>query len=96
LAVEQYKKAIEKIAEYAFLDFEQGLVGQLLREEAEEFGRNRELEALDRLTLCLIKLGRVSEAAECTASYFSRFKRDLLLKSSEKINKRIEKALNRS
>jgi hypothetical protein len=94
LAVEQYKKAIEKTSEYAFLDFEKGLVGQLLREEANEFGRNGELEALDRLTLCLIKLGRVSEAAEHVTAYFSRFKRDLLLKSSAKINKRIEKALN--
>jgi len=95
LAVDQYKKAIEKTAEYAFLEFEQGLVGQLLREQANEFGRNGELEALDRLTLCLIKLGRVSEAAEYTTIYFSRFKRDLLLKASEKINKRIEKALHR-
>ncbi len=96
LAADQYKKAIEKTAEYAFLDFEQGLVGQLLREEANEIGRNGELEALDRLTLCLIKLGQASEAAELTAAYFSRFKRDLLLKSSEKINKRIEKALQRA
>lgn len=96
LAVEQYKKAIEKTAEYAFLDFEQGLVGQLLREEANEIGRNGELEALDRLTICLIKLGKTSEAADHTAAYFSRFKRDLLLKSSEKISKRIEKALHRA
>jgi len=96
LAVEQYKKAIEKTAEYAFLDFEPGLVGQLLREEANEIGRNGELEALDRLTICLIKLGKVSEAVDQTASYFSRFKRDLLLKSSEIINKRIEKVLHRS
>ncbi len=96
LAVEQYKKAIEKTSEYAFLDFERGLVGQLLREETDEIGRNGELEALDRLTLCLIKLGKVSEAAEHTAEYFALFKRDLLLKSSEKISKRIEKALNRA
>ncbi len=96
LAVEQYKKAIEKTTEYAFLDFEQGLVGQLLREETNELGRNGELEALDRLTLCLIKLGKASEAADRTAAYFSRFKRDLLLKSIEIINKRIEKALHRS
>jgi hypothetical protein len=96
LAVEQYKKAIDKTAEYAFLEFEQGLVGQLLREEANEIGRNGELEALDRLTLCLIKLGKVSEAADHTMAYFSRFKRDLLLKSSEKIKKRIDKALHRA
>ena len=96
LAADQYKKAIEKTAEYAFLDFEQGLVGQLLREEANEIGKNGELEALDRLTICLIKLGKTSEAADQTAAYFSRFKRDLLLKSSEKISKRIEKALHRA
>ncbi len=96
LATERYKKAIEKTAEYAFLDFEQGLVGQLLREEANELGRNGELEALDRLTLCLIKLGKASEAADHTTAYFSRFKRDLLLKSSEKIKKRIEKASHRA
>jgi hypothetical protein len=96
LAADQYKKAIEKTAEYAFLDFEQGLVGQLLREEANEIGRNGELEALDRLTICLIKLGRASEAADHTEAYFSRFKRDLLLKSSEKIKKRVEKALHRA
>lgn len=96
LAVEQYKKAIEKIAEYAFLEFEQGLFGQLLREEANEFGRSGELEALDRLTLCLIKLGKVSEAADHTAAYFNLFRRDLLLKASEKIKRRIEKALNQA
>lgn len=96
LAVEQYKKAIEKIAEYAFLDFEQGLYGQLFREEANEIGRNGELEALDRLTLCLIKLGKASEAAKQAEAYFSRFKRDLFLKSSETIKKRIEKAVHRS
>jgi hypothetical protein len=96
LAAEQYKKAIEKTVEYAFLDFEQGLVGQLLREEANEFGRNGELEALDRLTICLIKLGNASEAADHTAAYFARFKRDLLLKSSGKIKKRVEKAVHRA
>lgn len=96
LAVEQYLKAIEKTEEYAFLEFEQGIVGQLLREEAKELGRHGEIEALDRLTLCLIKLGKASEAADHIATYFSRFKRDLLLKSSEKIKKRIEKALHRA
>jgi hypothetical protein len=92
-AVKNYKTAIEKTSEYAFMDFEQGLVGQLLKEEHDEFGRNGELEALDRLTLCLIKLGRVTESAEVIAAYFARYKRDLCLKSSEKVKARVNKAL---
>lgn len=95
LAVKNYRTAIEKTAEYAFMDFEQGLIGQLLKEENDEFGKNGELEALDRLTLCLIKLGLASEAAQETDAYFARYKRDLLLKSAEKIKKRVEKALTR-
>lgn len=96
VAAKNYRTAIEKTAEYAFMDFEQGLIGQLLKEENDEFGRDGELEALDRLTLCLIKLGRVSEAVEETAAYFARYKRDLLLKAAEKIKRRVEKALARS
>lgn len=92
-AIESYQKAIEKIAEYAFLDFERGLVGQLLREEADELGRAGEIEALDRMTRCLVKAGRVSEAEAQMATYFGRYKRDLSLKSSEKIKKRIEKCI---
>lgn len=96
VAAKNYRMGIEKTAEYAFMDFEQGLIGQLLREENDEFGRNGELEALNRLTLCLIKLGRVSEAAEVTAAYFARYKRDLLLTAAEKIKRRVQKALARS
>jgi hypothetical protein len=94
-AVKLYIKAIEDTRAYAFMCFEKGLVGQLLEEEAAEFGKNGELEALDRLTLCLIRLGRSREAAEWASSYFSLYRRDLMLKTSERIQKRIEKALVR-
>ena len=93
MAAKNYETAIEKTSEYAFMDFEHGLVGQLLTEEDDEFGRNGELAALDRLTLCLLKLGRVTEAAEVSAAYFERYKRDLCLKSSEKVKARVDKAL---
>lgn len=96
VAAQNYRTVIEKTAEYTFMDFEQGLIGQLLKEENDELGRSGELEALDRLTLCLLKLGRVSEAAEETAAYFARYKRDLLLRAAEKIKRRVEKALARS
>jgi len=95
-AVRLYIKAIEDTRAYAFMCFEEkGLVGQLLEEEAAELGKKGELEALDRLTLCLIRLGKSREAAEWASSYFSLYRRDLMLKASERIQKRIEKALVR-
>lgn len=93
VAIERYLVAVDKISEYAFMDFEQGLVGQLLKEEADEEGRSGELEALDRLTMCLCKQGKGPDAQQHATNYFIRYKKDLLLKGSEKINKRIEKVL---
>jgi hypothetical protein len=93
LAIQNYKIALLNIAEYAFMNYETGLVGKLLQEENEELGISGELEALDRLTLCLIKLGRNIEAQEYVNSYFKRYKRDSVLQTSNKIKKRVTKAL---
>lgn len=93
VAIERYLLAIEKIGEYAFMTYELGLIGQLCKEEAEEQGYRGEMEALDRLTLCLCKQGRALEAQENANNYFARYKKDLLLNGSKKINKRIEKAI---
>jgi hypothetical protein len=92
-AVKMYAQAIEAIAGYAFIDYEKGLVGQLLNEEADELGRSGEIEALDRLTMCLIKLKRPAEASEQAKSYFAIYRRDLQMAASQRIAKRIEKAL---
>jgi hypothetical protein len=94
-AVKIYLKVIDAISLYAFMRFEHGLVGQLLEEEAEEFGRNGELEVIDRLTLCLIKLGRTKEAEDLTNKYFAKYRRDLFLKSSKRVLRRVEKAIAR-
>ncbi|MCL5286612.1 MAG: hypothetical protein M1453_01265 [Acidobacteria bacterium] len=95
-AVDMYIQAIEAAKDYAPCNFEKGLVGMLIDEEAAEFGLNGEIEALDRLTLCLIKLGRWSEAAERTTSYFASYKRDLNFCAAERIAKRIAKATERA
>ena len=95
LASQNYRAAIEKISKYAFLEFEPGLVGRLLREENEEFGYNGELIALDRLTLCLIKSGKPEEASVAAQDYFSRYRRDALLSGAKKIQERIRKAIER-
>jgi len=95
LAVKLYIKAIEDIHAYAFMKYEGGLLGKLQEEEAAELGHHGELEALDRLTMCLIKLSRPHEASERMNAYFALFRKDLCLKGSERITRRVEKALCR-
>ena len=70
-------------------------MGQLLQEEALECGRSGEISALDRLSMCLIKLGRPEEAANRARSYFDLYRLDQGTKTAERITKRIEKALAR-
>lgn len=91
-AVKIYVQAIEAIRGYAFINYEKGLVGQLLGEQDDELGRSGQIEALDRLTMCLIKLKRPTEAAQHANRYFALYRRDLQLTASQRIAKRIEKA----
>lgn len=95
-AVQMYAQAIGAISQYASIRYETGLVGKLLDEEAEERGKSGEIEALNRLTICLVKLDRVSEAAQHVADYFTLYRRDLQLGASQPILRRIEKALARA
>ena len=94
-AVSMYIRAIEAIQGYAFITYEKGLVGQLLEEEAAELGISGEINALDRLTICLVKIGKAAEAAQYTEKYFSLYRRDRQFKVAERIVKRVEKALAR-
>jgi hypothetical protein len=75
-AMVMYVQAIEAIKEYASIRYEEGLVAELLQEEANELGRNGEIEALDRLTLSLVKQNRRDEAAKRVASYVALYRRD--------------------
>jgi len=95
-AANLYVQAIEATAQYASISYEKGLVGKLRDEEAEEIGRSGEVEALDRLTMCLIKLERSAEAANHVNRYFAVFRRDLQLSASQRITKRIDNALARA
>ena len=76
-AVALYVQAIEAIRTYAFISYEKGLVGRLLDEETAEVGSSGEIGALDRLTLCLIKLGKPKEAVQRSDQYFALYRRDL-------------------
>lgn len=95
-AAQMYVQAIEAAAQYVSISYEKGLVGKLLDEEAQDVGRSGEIEALDRLTMCLVKLGRSAEAASHVDRYFATYRRDLQLSAAQRIGKRIEKALVRA
>jgi hypothetical protein len=95
-AVNMYVHAIEAIREYAFIGYEKGLIGQLVDEEDEELGRSGEIQALDRLTMCLIKLEKPDEAARHAHDYFALYRRDQQSAAFQRITKRIQKALVRA
>jgi hypothetical protein len=92
-AVVAYYQAIASIASYATLKTEDGLIGRLLDEERQEVGFSGELEALDRLTRCLSRLGRGTEAKDATERYFAEYKADQNLRLAEAIKKRVTKAV---
>ena len=94
-AASMYIQAIEAIQAYAFITYEKGIVGQLLEEEAAELGVSGEVNVLDRLTICLIKMGRPIEAAQYTDNYFALYRRDLQFGVAKRIMKRVNKALAR-
>lgn len=92
-AISLYFNALDKISEYASIQPERGLIGQLLDEDRAEHGISGELQVLDRLTLCLIRAGRAAEAKHVADNYFNAYRRDKALASAKTILKRISKVV---
>lgn len=92
VAVAKLRQAIDAIDAYASMTLESGIIGQLLAEEMRECGRPGEIDAVDRLTLCLSKLSRGPEARAAAEQYFAKYRGDASLKSAEKIRKRVARA----
>jgi hypothetical protein len=92
-ASDMYVQAISAISSYQSINYEGGLVGMLMAEEKSESGAYGEIEALDRLTLCLIKLGKAEEASLQTNAYFKLYAGELNYAAATRIKKRIDKAL---
>ena len=92
-AAEKYAEALTAIAEYAFIKFELGLVGDLIDEENAEFGFSGDLAILERYTMVLVKLGRAEEAKAAIDDYSAKYQRDQRRSSFNKICARVEKAL---
>ncbi len=67
-AVHRYLDALERMYEYSAMECETGLVADLARER-----RAADIVILDRLTLCLGKLGRHQEAGAASERFFEQF-----------------------
>ena len=91
-AVLLYQQALEKLAEYAPIQPDLGLVGKLIDEYIAEYGLRGDLQILDRLTLCLVRLGRGTEAKAATTAYFAAYRWDAQLSGAQKIEQRVAKA----
>ncbi len=94
-AVELYEEAVKRIDEYASIDYEEGLVGDLLREMREEEGIAGDIGILDRLSICLVRSGRALDAQRIADEYFSKYRRDARLKVADRIRTRVRKAVAR-
>ena len=87
-AVEQYRQALAKSIEAETFSTSRSIFPG-------DDPDNRHANVLDRLTLCLIRCGRVAEASDEVASYFARFPTVKLTKVGLAIVKRVEKATAR-
>ena len=92
-AIATYYRAIANIAAYAKINSDGGLVGRLLDEERQELGYSGEIEALNRLTLCLTRMRRVTEAQLTAEKYFAAYEADQQCRSAVSVKKRIAKAI---
>lgn len=57
------------------------------------FPESGDIECINRLTMCLCKNGKATEARTAMQSYFDVFPKDAALKTAEQIRKRVEKAV---
>lgn len=96
-AVGLYVMAIENVQGYDKRKHDtKTLLGRLQEEEERELGhcgKPEGLKALDRLTMCLIKLRRSREASERVKAYFTLYPHDRTHGAAKLIIRRIEKAL---
>jgi len=89
-------RARPAIAEYAFIKFELGLIGELIDDANAEFGFSGDLAILQKYSMVLVKLGRAPEAKAAIYDYIAKYKRDQNRLSFQKMCGRIDKALRKA
>lgn len=94
-SIEGYRKAIIATSEYFNLDWEEDClvkrISDMMDDEKEGRGKKGEIDAIDRLTLLLCKIGKKDEAKFEAINYFIKFPYDKTYKGYERIMKRINK-----
>jgi tetratricopeptide (TPR) repeat protein len=84
-AIERYRRALDNLREYTSLTLERGLVAELM-----DGPRSGEPVILDRLTLCLVALGRLDDARANADRYFAEYPTDRNSTIGQRILKRLE------
>jgi hypothetical protein len=85
-AVSRYRQALSAMREYEAITLERGLVAEM------GVGPNwGDPNILDRLTLCLIRLGQIEAAIEEAGKYFADFPMAANLAVGKRIRARVEK-----
>jgi hypothetical protein len=94
-SIDGYRKAILATSEYFDLDWEEDClvkrISDMMDNEKEGRCKKGEIDAIDRLTLVLYKLGKKDEAKLEASNYFIKFPYDKTYKGYERIMKRINK-----
>lgn len=88
-AISDFRKAFETMREYENIEYEHGLVADLMAELDEKIG---DPIILDRLTLCLKKLQRPAEMIAEAERYFAEFPGAKSTSLGKNILKRVERA----
>jgi DNA polymerase III epsilon subunit family exonuclease len=91
-AIHGYKSAIKLHIESAKIQI---YIETSARNDKSLHAESGDIECLNRLTMCLCKLGKAEEAKAAMDEYFASFPKDSELKSAEQVRKRIEKSTSR-
>ena len=90
-AIERYKQAMLAMYEYESITLERGLIAELSGDTYQCGGGG--INILDRLTLCLYRLGRVRELNEAVDDFLTRFPQATELAMMQPVLKRRVRAM---
>lgn len=94
-AISIYMQALEAIPAYNSIKYEKGLVADLMEEECQEIGLFGEVDALERLVMCLLKQGRIDEANKKAEEYFETYRGDRNRVAYTRTMNRLKKAMEK-
>ncbi len=94
-SIDEYRKVILATSEYFSLDWEEDClvkrISDMMDNEIVGHGKKGEIDAIDRLSILLCKIGKKDEAKSEVINYFIKFPYDKTYKKYERIMKRINR-----